>query len=212
MSRNPLQDPVLELNKAWAPKKIITAMRAVVKMMTDKSYAVETKNMTFQKYSMQEWIEYSRECFEKEPEKHDWINCIGFQLMIPAVIVTSSEGTLRRNKAKLSRRNIYRRDKNTCQYCGKKMITEDVTLDHVTPKVRGGGFSWENIVCACQPCNARKADRTPAEAGMRLLSVPTTPKDTIAMELPREPKSLKTCWKHFIDIAYWDMELVEEVD
>ncbi len=75
---------------------------------------------------------------------------------------------------RLSRREIFWRDRFTCQYCGRQ--TKELTLDHVTPRVMNGPHTWENVVAACVPCNHRKAGRTPAQANMRLLSEPVAPR------------------------------------
>ena len=75
---------------------------------------------------------------------------------------------------RLSRREVFWRDRFTCQYCGKQ--TKELTLDHVTPRVLDGPHTWENVVAACVPCNHRKAGRTPSQANMRLLSVPAAPR------------------------------------
>ncbi len=77
-------------------------------------------------------------------------------------------------KAKLSRREIFRRDAYTCQYCGQR--THDLTIDHVIPRYRGGAYSWENLVSACRSCNHRKGGRTPDEARMRLRTTPRCPR------------------------------------
>jgi len=74
-----------------------------------------------------------------------------------------------------SRRNILIRDNHKCQYCGKKCVGKDATLDHVLPSSRGGKSSWTNIVLACTKCNNKKDDRTPKEAGMILLREPVKP-------------------------------------
>jgi len=71
----------------------------------------------------------------------------------------------------LSRRNILERDGHTCQYCGKS----GNTIDHIQPRSRGGGNSWTNCVCACGPCNRKKKNMTPSEAGMELLKPPRRP-------------------------------------
>ena len=70
-------------------------------------------------------------------------------------------------------RDVFLRDRFACQYCGKQ--TKDLTLDHVLPRHRGGGHSWENVVAACKPCNHRKAGRTPQEAHMHLGHLPYRP-------------------------------------
>ncbi len=71
----------------------------------------------------------------------------------------------------LTRKNILERDGHLCQYCGK---TGD-TVDHILPKSRGGGDSWTNCVCACSPCNRKKNNHTPKEAGMDLRVTPRKP-------------------------------------
>ena len=76
--------------------------------------------------------------------------------------------------SRLSRREVFWRDQFTCQYCGKQ--TKDLTFDHVVPRVMKGPHTWENVVAACVPCNHRKAGRTPAQAGMRLLKEPRQPR------------------------------------
>jgi 5-methylcytosine-specific restriction endonuclease McrA len=75
---------------------------------------------------------------------------------------------------RLSRREVFLRDSNLCQYCGKE--SRDLTLDHVIPRHRGGEHSWDNVVAACIPCNHRKAGHTLQGAGMRLLRAPRAPK------------------------------------
>ena len=75
---------------------------------------------------------------------------------------------------RLSRREVFIRDKYACQYCGRESHT--LTLDHIIPRYRGGSHSWENVVSACIPCNHRKAARTPKEAGMRLLREARAPR------------------------------------
>jgi 5-methylcytosine-specific restriction endonuclease McrA len=71
-----------------------------------------------------------------------------------------------------SRKNIIERDNNTCQYCGKTFVSSELTMDHVHPKSKGGERTWQNIVTSCFKCNQKKANRTPEEAGMELLSEP----------------------------------------
>jgi 5-methylcytosine-specific restriction endonuclease McrA len=78
-----------------------------------------------------------------------------------------------RPQGRLTRRDVFLRDRFTCQYCGKQ--TKDLTLDHVLPRHRGGQHTWENIVAACKHCNHKKAGRTPQEARMQLLKEPQRP-------------------------------------
>ena len=115
----------------------------------------------------------------------------------------------RQNRA-VSRKGILVRDDFRCQYCGREFAPGDLTLDHVTPKSRGGQFSWENLVACCYVCNNRKDNKTPQEAGMHLVRKPKRPKwrpfIQINLTLHRHDS-----WKHFLDLAYWNVELGEEV-
>ncbi|VEP12918.1 HNH endonuclease [Hyella patelloides LEGE 07179] len=81
----------------------------------------------------------------------------------------------------LTRRNVLERDRNTCQYCNTKR--DQLTLDHVLPRSRGGGDTWENLVAACVRCNVKKGNRTPKEANMNLLTKPRRPHSSLHFEL-----------------------------
>ncbi|MBF0246466.1 MAG: HNH endonuclease [Alphaproteobacteria bacterium] len=109
-------------------------------------------------------------------------------------------------RAAFTRYNIYLRDDFACQYCGGTFAASDLTFDHVHPRSRGGLTTWDNVVAACAPCNSRKADRTPGQAGMPLIRPPVAPTirqlDRLAMRRP--PASLHHGW---IDYLYWDSEL-----
>jgi 5-methylcytosine-specific restriction endonuclease McrA len=78
-----------------------------------------------------------------------------------------------RQRVAFNRKNLFRRDDHTCQYCRTR--SNDLTLDHVLPRSRGGPTSWENVVACCRRCNALKRDRTPDEAGMALMRRPVAP-------------------------------------
>ncbi len=96
---------------------------------------------------------------------------------------------------RLTRREAFLRDRHRCQYCGKE--TRELTLDHVIPRYRGGQHAWENIVSACMACNRRKGNRTPAEAGMPLMSDPgPPPANPYYPFLPYLEK--RTEWRKFI--------------
>jgi 5-methylcytosine-specific restriction endonuclease McrA len=81
----------------------------------------------------------------------------------------------------LTRRNVLERDRHTCQYCSAKR--DQLTLDHVLPRSRGGGDTWENLVAACVRCNVKKGNRTPKEANMSLLTQPRRPHSSLHFEL-----------------------------
>lgn len=87
-------------------------------------------------------------------------------LDVPSVVRFRYRVPTRRVRPHLSRRALYDRDEGRCVYCGKRLLLREATLDHVMPRCRGGGNTWENLVTACRVCNERKGPRTPREAGM----------------------------------------------
>lgn len=96
-------------------------------------------------------------------------------------------------KVELSRKNIFRRDAHTCQYCGNK---HDLTLDHILPKSRGGPDTWENLVTACKSCNNIKGNKTPKEAKMTLMNKPSKPHHLIYLK--QFVTNLDDKWKPFL--------------
>ncbi|MEL4895810.1 HNH endonuclease [Crocosphaera sp. Alani8] len=97
----------------------------------------------------------------------------------------------------LTRRNILERDRHTCQYCNYK--GEQLTLDHVIPRSRGGGDSWENLVTACVTCNVKKGNRTPKEANMKLRHQPRRPYSSLQFELVKHTRgNLNQEWRKYI--------------
>lgn len=95
------------------------------------------------------------------------------EFSVPSVIRIKRYISFRIYNVPLNKKNIMRRDKYTCQYCGAK--DKELTIDHIIPKERGGKDTWENLVTSCKRCNAMKGNRTPKEAGMKLLRKPRKP-------------------------------------
>lgn len=103
-----------------------------------------------------------------------------------------------RARVAFNRRNVFRRDNSTCQYCG--VVAADLTLDHVLPRSRKGPTSWENVVACCRSCNARKRDRTPEEAGMILLQEPRAPRFVFTTAYGLLPH-MDPIWKKYLPDA-----------
>lgn len=142
---------VLVLNATYEPLNIVSLQRAIVLLLKDKAEVVEAANRK--------------------------IHAERLTLDVPLVIrLVAYVPVPRRLPLPLSRRTVLARDLYTCQYCGAQPGRAELTLDHVLPRSRGGVTAWENVVTACGPCNRRKGNRTPEEAGMRLLSTPTRPR------------------------------------
>jgi len=96
-------------------------------------------------------------------------------LRAPAVVRMHKAHVPPKTTIRFCRTNVFRRDGWACQYCGESLGASDLTFDHVLPRARGGRTDWENIVTCCRACNDEKRDRTPEEAGMKLLRRPAKP-------------------------------------
>lgn len=125
-------------------------------------------------------------------------------IKVPAVVRLLRAFRRVRKPVKFSRVNIYGRDRYRCQYCGEKRPTEDLTYDHVLPRSRGGKTTWDNIATCCSACNRRKANRTPDEAGMRLLRQPIQPTSAPVVTITISRASVPEAWR---DYLYWTGEL-----
>lgn len=131
-------------------------------------------------------------------------------IRIPRVIQLIHYDRVPRREVRFTRRNIFFRDRNRCQYCWKVFPQVELNLDHVIPLSRGGISSWDNVVCACIGCNSRKGNRLPHEAGMHLHRTPKRPSAHPVVRAgwlgPRYDE-----WKTFLDVAYWNVELSDDL-
>jgi len=126
------------------------------------------------------------------------IRSVNREWRMPSVVRLLRSFKRDRLRVKFSRINVYARDNFTCQYCGVRGQTQDLNLDHVVPRAQGGRTTWENVVCSCVPCNTAKADKTPAQAGMKLLSQPKKPYQLPEIKVPldrRAPPEWRYYWK-----------------
>lgn len=127
----------------------------------------------------------------------DWVQAVNFRIQAPRVVRLLAFDRSPRQTLRFNRRNLFARDGHNCQYCGKNLPTQQLSLDHVIPRSRGGKTTWENVVSACVDCNTRKGSRTPSEARMKLIRRPVKPKYSpiLAMKLGN-PKYAS--WKPFL--------------
>jgi 5-methylcytosine-specific restriction endonuclease McrA len=132
------------------------------------------------------------------------------RIRIPRVIQLVHYDRVPHREVRFTRRNIFYRDRNRCQYCGKVFVQRDLNLDHVVPLSRGGRSEWTNVVAACVPCNGRKGNRLPEEAGMRLIRRPKKPAGHPLVRANWIGRFHEE-WKTFLDEAYWNVELSDEV-
>ncbi len=198
-----LSTHVLVLNRSYIPIHITTVRRAFVLLYQGLAKVVDEQ---FETFDFESWSDIST------ATDHETVGLVDRLIRIPRVILLMTYDRVPKRHVRFSRYNIYLRDGNVCQFCGKKFSRVDLNLDHVVPRSQGGRTTWENVVTSCIPCNRRKGGLSPAQVGMRLVRHPTRPHWTPFMDF-----SLKKIhydeWKPFfniVDFSYWNLELKEE--
>ena len=195
-----LNSKVLVLNRSYLPVHITSVRRALALLYQDIAHAVDHEYRTFDFAS---WAALS--------PLDEAIGLVNAAIRVPRVILLRSYDRMPRRHVRFSRYNVFLRDQNRCQYCGRQLPRSELNLDHVVPRARGGASGWENVVCSCHRCNRVKGGRTPMEAGMRLLREPFRPQWTPFMTETFSLRRYKE-WMPFlsaVDAAYWNAELVE---
>ena len=187
---------VLVLNRGFVALTLTDVKRCFTLLYKGHVRAVLPDYTT---YAWEEW------CDVPVQPGDDLIQTPSMTLRIPRVIQLLSCDRPPRHDVKFSRHNIYVRDGNRCQYCGRRFPTSELSLDHVVPLSRGGPSTWENVVCACLPCNVRKGNKLLDEAGLTLRKAPVKPKASPLGLLA--PQRIHPSWRNFLDVAYWNVEL-----
>jgi 5-methylcytosine-specific restriction endonuclease McrA len=160
---------VLVLNATYEPINVCTVRRAVVLLLKEKAEVIEHG----------EW------------QLHSATSTISRPVVIRLVsYVRIPRDTHRR---KITRRAVFARDDWTCQYCGSR---SNLTVDHVIPRSKGGGSSWDNIVASCAPCNRRKGDSLHVNVGMKLRKEPRTPNPNVFIQVASP--TIPTAWLQYL--------------
>ncbi|HPM23737.1 MAG TPA: HNH endonuclease [Phycisphaerae bacterium] len=197
---------VLLLNRLYMAVRVVSARRALTLLYRELAEVVSVDDGQYLAYDFNDWVEVSQAKRQFEPERYDWVRTVRFQIAVPKIIRLLGYDKLPAVGVKLNRRNLFARDQNRCQYCGKRYATTELSLDHVIPRSQGGDNSWENIVCACIHCNVKKGGRTPQQAHMTLINHPVKPKRSPVLTI-KLSDSKYASWKQFLDFAYWNVEL-----
>ena len=192
----------LVLNSAYMPIDRISWMTAIGNLLKGKAEVVDTyENMTVSSGNGDLDLPWTFDALRTK-EEGIW--------KVPSIIRFLTGAVFHRRRVKFNRHNVYLRDKGRCLYCGTKLSSNEFTFDHVLPRSRGGKTCWKNIAGACVPCNHKKANRTPEEAGMRLRREPFIP-----MHLPGHVSpalqwkdGMPDSWKSFLEsVRYWHSKL-----
>ena len=188
---------VLVLNKHWAAIDIAPLHKAISWLVSGEAQ-VAHKEEAWKTFDFQEWCDFGK--------VHNEIPAIATpNIRVPRPLVVRLVDCLYNKKQEhikvaFTRSNIFIRDKYTCQYCGEVFPRQQLNLDHVIPRHQKGHTNWTNIVCSCFACNTFKANRTPEQAGMRLLRKPVEPK-----WIPIRVDHIE--WNDFLSQAYWCVPL-----
>ena len=185
----------LVLNRLWQAVNVIGVERAFSLLALDHAQVIYAEDGSFRVFDAASWFEHSKDV-ESIPGARV-VRTVNQSVIVPSVLLLKGFDRILLQEMKFNRQNLLERDDHSCQYCGKNLPNKELNMDHVIPRDRGGGTSWENVVISCIRCNSKKSNRLPKEAGMRLLKEPKRP--------PRRPfmtslygKSVDKSWEYFL--------------
>ncbi|MCA8957513.1 MAG: HNH endonuclease [Planctomycetes bacterium] len=192
-----LSQQTLVLNRAWLAISTTTVRDALGLIFSGAAKAIRPE--TYETHTFESWADLA------VPPEEPCVRTVTLRIRVPEVIVLTRFEKMPNRTVAFSRRNLYRRDRYTCQYCGATPGGGELSIDHVVPRSRGGRSTFENCVLACTACNHRKANRTPREAGMRLRQAPRAPKWTPILQVG--VARVRQSWEQFISERYWEVPL-----
>jgi len=163
-----LDERALVLNRSWTAISTTSVRRAIVLVVRGAAGVVHPAT-----FAVADWDTWTS---TPPAEGVACVKATEAEIPVPEVIVLRLYDGYPSRGVAFTRRNVYRRDAYTCQYCGGRPGVHDLTIDHVVPRSRGGGSTWENCVAACRPCNSRKANRSTHETDLRLARPPQAPR------------------------------------
>lgn len=197
-----LNTSVLVLNRHYQPVHVTNVRRAISLLYQGVAKAIDQE---YRLYEFDDWAQLSA-------ANHDFISTVSRRIRVPRVVVLSAYEHLPKGRVRFSRINVYARDHDTCQYCGRQLPRGELNLDHVVPRSQGGKTTWENVVCSCVPCNLKKGGRTPDQAGLKLLKKPTRPRWTPLFRGAVKRVTYRE-WLPFLSLteaSYWNVELIDQ--
>jgi len=195
---------VLVLNRLYMAIHVVNVRRAFGLLFRDLAEVIHLEEGKFANHDFHSWREVSESRADLKQPHDDWIRSVNFEIQAPRVIRLLSFDRVPKQKLHLNRRSVLARDDNCCQYCGRRLPTHQLSLDHVIPRSRGGATVWENVVCACLKCNIKKGGRTPKEAKMKLVSRPVKPKRNPILILKLSNPKYES-WRIWLDGVHWDL-------
>ena len=183
---------VLVLNRNWQAINIRTPQEAFCQMATNVATALEIDGENhIRPVRWDEWITLPIR------DGDNAVHTVRGAIRVPTVIVALNFARVPKKRPKLCAKTIRERDGHRCQYTGKLLRPDEGSLDHVLPRSRGGKDEWGNLVWSDKRVNAKKGNRLPHEAGLKLLTVPRAPKELPVTEFIRNAHGIVD-WKLFV--------------
>lgn len=180
---------------------MVTCRRALTLLYRETAEVIHVQDGHYDAHGFQEWVLRSARSYATgsggEDGHEEWIFTVTYPVRVPRIIRLLRYDRYPRRKVSLTRRNVFARDDYSCQYCGDRHATAELTIDHVVPRSRGGKDDWENIVTSCSRCNHKKGMRTVEAAGMKLLRVPSTPRLNPVLEMNLRNQKFHS-WRKFV--------------
>lgn len=211
-----LTNPILVLNKSWVPHDSTTVEDAFKVVCSDRGLFLDPES--YIPHGLNSWMDLP------VTDGEDFIQTPSRRIRAPEIMLLAEYSKIPERKVVFCRRNLWRRDRRRCQYCGKEPAADEITIDHIYPKCKGGQSTFENCVLSCVDCNLKKGNRTLQAAGMRLRRLKRLSNGqwtTVYYERPKRPvwnplyalrrKSYPKSWaaflKNFDEALYWEVEL-----
>lgn len=192
-----LQASVLVVNRFYLAVHVVNVRRAFSLLYRDLAEVLDVDEGHYANYDFETWIEMSELRAEDKKDSEDWLRSVNFEVLAPRIIRLLRFDKAPKLSTRFNRRNLFARDNNQCQYCGNVLPPNQLSIDHVMPRSRNGGTTWDNVVACCVRCNTKKGGRTPQEARMKLLKKPRKPKQNpLFVDKLSNPKY--ETWKAFV--------------
>lgn len=185
-----LTAPVLVLNRGYHAVRITGGKMALSMLYAER---VSALSPDYTPHAFEDWREHCQLVEESDRR----IQTIRGPIDVPEIILLKEFAEVPKTRLRLSRRNVFIRDGHECVYCGSP---EELTIDHVLPRSRGGPSTWENLVTCCRPCNTEKGARTPEEVGFTIPRRPARPKLAVDVRFSRVQRP-PASWEPFLKSA-----------
>ena len=210
-----LTNPTLVLNKSWHPIDSINVRDALISVASERGVFLNT--LDYSQHNIYSWMQL--------PVKNDnYIMTSQGPIIVPEIMLLTEYNHVPLRKVVFCRKNLWNRDKRRCQYCSKEPKIDEITIDHIVPRSKGGQSTFDNCVLACIECNKKKGNRTLKGARMQLRRIEKMQNgeiSTVYYDLPKRPvwnplytlkrKTFPQSWsaflKNFDDMLYWEVEL-----